>query len=163
MSVHVFSGGASRHSLQFMRMSPEDVPEVVAIEYAVYPFPWTAGNFLDSIKSGYESWTLRDASDQNRLLAYFLLMQAVDESHLLNITVHPDHNGRGLGRILLDKVTELARAGNMHGVLLEVRPSNIRALQIYLRYGFTRIGVRRNYYPAADNQREDAIVMRLPV
>ena len=163
MSGDVFAGGESWHPLQLMRMVPEDVPDVVAIEYAVYPFPWTVGNFLDSIKSGYESWILRDARHQNRLLAYFLMMQAVDESHLLNITVHPDHSGRGLGRTLLDKVTELARASNMHSVLLEVRPSNIRALQIYLRYGFTRIGVRRNYYPAADNQREDAIVMRLSI
>ncbi|MDO8299496.1 ribosomal protein S18-alanine N-acetyltransferase [Lacisediminimonas sp.] len=149
--------------LHLQRMSPDDLPEVLEIEYAVYPFPWTHGNFLDSIKSGYESWILRDTSDQNRLLAYFLVMQAVDESHLLNITVHPEYNGRGFGRYLLDKVTALARASGMHAVLLEVRPSNIRALRIYLRYGFSRIGVRRNYYPAPDNQREDAIVMRLPL
>ena len=152
------AGGADT---QLLRMSADDLVEVVAIESAAYPFPWTHGNFLDSIKSGYETWILRDGGDGGRLLGYFLMMHAVDESHLLNITVDPGYHGRGLGRLMLDKVSALARQAGTSGVLLEVRTSNLRALQIYLRYGYVRIGVRRNYYPAPANQREDAIVMRL--
>jgi ribosomal-protein-alanine N-acetyltransferase len=51
----------------------------------------------------------------------------------------------------------------MESVLLEVRPSNTRALEIYERYGFKQIGRRKGYYPAADGQREDAIVMRFGI
>lgn len=147
--------------LRFAPMQVEDMAEVLAIEYRLYPYPWTRGNFLDSLYSGYQTWTLRDAS--HALVGYFLMMPAVDEAHLLNITAHHDRQGQGIGRLLLDKVVELARGTGMNFVLLEVRPSNARALAVYQRYGFSQIGVRKNYYPAAHDTREDAIVMRLPV
>lgn len=148
-------------ALRFGPMQVEDVDQVMAIENLVYPFPWTRGNFLDSIRSGYETAVLRDAN--SRLVAYFLVMLAVDEAHLLNITVRAELQGRGLGRFLLDRVIELARQKNMSSVLLEVRPSNQRALDVYTRYGFSSIGRRKDYYPAANCTREDAIVMRLPL
>jgi ribosomal-protein-alanine N-acetyltransferase len=66
----------------------------------------------------------------------------------------------GLGRYLLDRIVERARAQGMESILLEVRPTNERALQVYKRYGFTEIGRRKGYYPAHEGQREDAIVMR---
>lgn len=145
----------------FAPMAVEDLGEVQAIEDSVYPHPWTRGNFLDSLYSGYETWTLRDAS--GKLIGYFLLMPALDEAHLLNITVHGDLHGQGIGRGLLDKVVQVSRSKNMRSVLLEVRPSNARALAVYVHYGFVRIGLRKAYYPAADGRREDAIVMRLPL
>lgn len=140
-------------------MQVDDLPEVVAIENDVYPYPWSRGNFLDSLYSGYETWTLRDAA--GALAGYFLMMFAVDEAHLLNITVRRGLHGKGLGRMQLDKVIALARERGMTSVLLEVRPSNLRALAVYKRYGFVQIGIRKGYYPAAGNMREDAIVMRI--
>lgn len=145
--------------LYFYRMQPSDISDVLAIENDLYPFPWTRGNFLDSINSGYETWILRD--DTQALTGYFLLMPAVDEAHLLNITVHRDLHGRGIGLLLLDKAKAITLERRLHAMLLEVRPSNVRAERIYERYGFSRIGVRKGYYPAPDNQREDAIVMKL--
>jgi ribosomal-protein-alanine N-acetyltransferase len=145
--------------LNFSRMRAEDLPDVLLIEYDVYPHPWTRGNFLDSISSGYETWVVRLGS---RMAGYFLLMPAVDEAHLLNITVHPQMQGRRVGRVLLDKVVELARDKGMRSILLEVRPSNRRALAIYKHCKFAEIGLRKNYYPAF-NGKEDAIVMRLAI
>jgi ribosomal-protein-alanine N-acetyltransferase len=147
-------------SLRFFRMRAQDLPDVLLIEYDVYPHPWTRGNFVDSLSSGYETWVLRTAS--NALAGYFLLMPAVDEAHLLNITVHPELQGQHIGRTMLNKVIELAREKGMRSILLEVRPSNRRALAIYKHCGFVEIGLRRNYYPAYSG-REDAIVMRLSV
>lgn len=146
---------------RFARMQVDDLPEVLAIENDVYPHPWTRGNFLDSMYSGYETWTLREES--GALAGYFLLMLAVDEGHLLNISVRRDLHGQGIGRILLARVMEVAREKNMQSVLLEVRPSNTRARAVYERYGFVQIGVRKGYYPAAEGRREDAIVMRFKV
>lgn len=143
---------------RFSMMRVTDVEDVVAVERDAYPFPWTRGNFLDSLDSGYEAWVLRDSQD--RLLAYFLLMYVVEEVHLLNITVRPDVQGQGLGSKLLDKVMALARDATMPAVLLEVRPSNQHALSVYRHLGFEQIGMRKNYYPAAGAAREDAIVMR---
>lgn len=145
-------------SMHFQRMHVDDLADVLVIENAVYPFPWTRGNFLDSLYSGYDAWLLREASGQ--LAGYFLLMTAVDEGHLLNISVRRDLHGKGLGRMQLGKVVAICREKGMSSVLLEVRPSNQRALAVYLRYGFVQIGKRKGYYPAANGTREDAIVMR---
>ena len=145
--------------LAFAPMNVRDVEEVVRIENDAYPFPWTRGNFLDSLANRYQAWVLREADE--RLAGYFLLMSAVDDVHLLNITVRPDLHGQGIGRYLLNKVCELAEAAGIYRVLLEVRPSNQHALAVYRHAGFQMIGIRKKYYPAAGSSREDAIVMRL--
>ena len=147
--------------VRFSHMREDDVPSVLRIEQAAYPFPWTGGNFLDSIRSGYLCRVARD--DRREIVGYFLMMMALDEAHLLNITVDPALHRRGYGLALLAHANDCARDKGMRSVMLEVRPSNHRALAIYERYGFTRIGVRRNYYPAPDNTRENAIVMKAPL
>ena len=145
--------------LRFAPMRANDIDEVARIEQDAYPFPWTRGNFLDSLASGYGAWVAREAD--GRIAGYFLLMDAVDDAHLLNITVRPDLQGQGIGRRLLDRVCLLAHASGTPAVLLEVRPSNRHALAVYRHVGFREIGQRKNYYPAAGQAREDAIVMRL--
>ena len=161
MNLTQSSGAQLFHGAPFVLepMQQGDIEQVLAIESIVYPHPWTRGNFLDSLASGYEAWVARETNF--RLVGYFLAMQVVDEMHLLNISIRADLQGRGFGRMLLDRVAALARANGMTSILLEVRPSNLRALSVYERYGFVRIGLRRGYYPAASNMREDAIVMRL--
>jgi len=144
--------------LTYAPMVVGDIDEVFALETSVYPHPWTRGNFVDSLSSGYNCWVLRDAAGQ--LVGYFLLMAVVDEAHLLNVAVAKERQREGLGRYLLDKIAACARGLTMESILLEVRPSNLRALKIYETYGFSEIGRRRAYYPAHNGQREDAIVMR---
>jgi [ribosomal protein S18]-alanine N-acetyltransferase len=146
-------------SMQLESMRKDDLEAVLAIEYAIYPFPWTRGNFVDSIESGYEARVLRDSAGV--VLGYFLMMLAIDEAHLLNITVRSDLQGKGIGRFLLDKVKAIARLNTMQALLLEVRPSNQRALSVYHKAGFMKIGTRKSYYPASGNAREDAFVMKL--
>ena len=145
--------------LVYAPMVVGDVDDVYALETSVYPHPWTRGNFVDSLSSGYHCWVLRDGG--GALVGYFLLMTAVDEAHLLNLAVARERQGEGLGRYLLDKVCACARGLSMESILLEVRPTNLRALKVYKTYGFGEIGRRRAYYPAHHGQREDAIVMRL--
>jgi ribosomal-protein-alanine N-acetyltransferase len=147
--------------LNYEPMQQSDLGDVLGLEESVYPHPWSMGNFTDSLSSNYESWVLRDQDGD--LLGYFLLMAIVDEAHLLNVAVSADKQGQGLGRFLLNQAVACARGLGMTSVLLEVRPSNTRALEIYERYGFKHIGRRKGYYPAANQQREDAIVMRFEV
>ena len=145
-------------SVSLEAMQADDLPAVLEIENAVYPHPWSRTNFLDSLCSGHEAWVLRDGNGV--LLGYFLIMLIMDEAHLLNISVRGDLHGRGIGRLLLDKVAQMARDKGLASILLEVRPSNARAIMLYERFGFVQIGRRKGYYPAADNAREDAVVMR---
>jgi ribosomal-protein-alanine N-acetyltransferase len=147
--------------LQYEPMQASDLEQVLALEESVYPYPWSMANFVDSLNSQYEAWVLRDRDGY--LLGYFLLMAIVDEAHLLNVAVSAEKQGQGLGRFLLNQSVACARGLGMESMLLEVRPSNTRALQIYERYGFKQIGRRKGYYPAANQQREDAVVMRFKV
>lgn len=156
-----FSGTGLTPDLQALviqAMQEADLEQVMAIENSVYPYPWTRGNFTDSLASGYEAWVAREPNF--RLAGYFLAMPVVDEMHLLNISVRADLQGKGLGLLLLDRVAGMSREQGMTSILLEVRPSNRRALSVYERYGFVRIGLRKAYYPAGGQTREDAIVMR---
>lgn len=145
-------------TLDLAPMVAADVDEVCALENSVFPHPWSRANFLDSLASGYDAWVLRGPGAE--LAGYFLVMYAYDEAHLLDVAVAAGRQGQGLGRYLLDKVAEHARRHGMLSILLEVRPSNERALKVYEQYGFNEIGRRKGYYPAHEGKREDAIVMR---
>ena len=139
-------------------MRLQDLAEVLAIEEVAYEFPWTHGNFVDSLRAGHSAWTMRDES--GRMIAYAVVMMALDEAHLLNLTVAPACQRFGFGWRMLEAMAENARGYGARTMLLEVRPSNSAAQSMYARYGFVRIGIRRGYYPARDG-REDAIVMRV--
>jgi ribosomal-protein-alanine N-acetyltransferase len=140
-------------------MVADDVDEVHALECSVFPHPWSRANFVDSLASGYDAWVLREEGG-GQLAGYFLLMYALDEAHLLDVAVAGARQGAGVGRLLLDRIAARARAMGMESILLEVRPSNERALQVYQRHGYAEIGRRKGYYPAHEGRREDAIVMR---
>jgi ribosomal-protein-alanine N-acetyltransferase len=129
------------------------------VEARAYSFPWSRGNFLDSLRSGHVSELL--ATQAEVLLGYYVAMPGVDELHLLNITVVPDFQRCGLGRVLLDRLEWQARQRGLAAIWLEVRASNTRARYLYGARGFVEQGIRRGYYPAAGSRREDAVVMKL--
>lgn len=140
-------------------MRAADLDDVQEIEVLAYDFPWTRGNFVDSLHAGYEAWLLCDEHDQ--VLGYLVAMAGVDEMHLLNITVAPGEQGQGHARWMLDALVAHCRSQRASMLWLEVRTSNARARALYQRYGFREIGLRRGYYPAAFDRREDAVVMSL--
>jgi ribosomal-protein-alanine N-acetyltransferase len=143
--------------LSAMRLAHVD--EVLALETHAYSFPWTRGNFVDSLVAGYTAEVLRDDADE--LIGYFIAMAGVQEMHLLNLAVAPAHQGRGHGRYMLDQLVERCRDAEALMLWLEVRQSNHGARRLYERYGFVDVGMRRGYYPAAMGRREDAVVMSL--
>ena len=138
-------------------MVTRDLDTVLAIEAGAYAFPWSRGNFIDSLAAGYHAQVLAGADAG--LVGYFVAMPGVDEMHLLNITVAPAWQGQGLARTMLDALDAHCRARRLAMLWLEVRESNHRARALYARRGFSEVGLRRGYYPAAFAKREDAIVM----
>jgi ribosomal-protein-alanine N-acetyltransferase len=98
---------------------------------------------------------------EDSLLGYFVAMPGVQEVHLLNITVDPDYQRQGWGVMMLDALSIWSRGQDAKWLWLEVRASNLRAINVYQRYGFKRVGERKNYYPLQVGQREHAVVMSL--
>jgi [ribosomal protein S18]-alanine N-acetyltransferase len=129
---------------------------VMAVERAAYPWPWNEGNMNDSIAQGHDCQQLVDGQ---ALLGYYVAMRGVDEVHLLNITVAPRYRQQGWARVMLDDLADASRARGAQWLWLEVRVSNARAIEVYERYGFRRINLRKAYYPLDGLTREDALVM----
>lgn len=140
---------------QLRDMDWADVDAVLHIEQQVHSHPWTRGNFNDSLASGYLCKVYEAA---NEIVGYAVLMPALDEVHLLDISIAGAYQRKGLGKKLLGEMLALARTLKFERVILEVRASNAAAIGLYRAAGFSEIGMRRGYYPAGHG-REDAIVM----
>jgi ribosomal-protein-alanine N-acetyltransferase len=141
------------------QMTTDQLDAVMAVEDDAYPFPWTRGNFVDSLAAGHSARTLW--APDGRLLGYFVAMAGVDEMHLLNITVAPQVQGQGHAGRLFSALTALCTRRHLAELWLEVRISNVVARAIYAHWGFVQVGVRKGYYPAPRGRREDAAVMSL--
>lgn len=142
-----------------LRLEPLLAPQlnqVLHIEARAYDHPWKREHFLDALHCGYQAQMLLA---QDVVVGYFVAMQGVGEAHLLNITVAPEHQGRGYARYLLEMLNHWARAVQAQRVWLEVRVSNARAIHVYEAHGYQRVNVRKGYYPGFGNTREDALVM----
>ena len=133
----------------------EDIDIVLDIERQSNPFPWTIKNFKDCIEQGYYSLVLKEAK---QVIGFAILSVSTEESHLLNIGLTSSRRGQGLGRELLEKMIMAAEVMGSKKIFLEVRVSNIIAIDLYKASGFKEIGLRKNYYRIKDG-REDAILM----
>ena len=143
------------HALRVMTVQLLDA--VLAIEVQAYTFPWTRGNFIDSLAANYLARVL--LAEDGELIGYFVAMQGFEEMHLLNLTVAARHQGQGHAHRLLAELYALCASCSATAVWLEVRESNERARALYGREGFVEAGRRRDYYPAPQGRHEDAILM----
>jgi ribosomal-protein-alanine N-acetyltransferase len=168
MVDHLDSGNEAE--LSFLPMQPVDLDEVLKIESVSHIHPWTKGNFSDSLAAGHWAYCVRPQVDQvvsgsyldpKILWAYCILFPAVDELHLLNITVSPQLRKLGIGRRMMSAIEGVSAQQKIPRIILEVRPTNTAAVTLYQTLGYEQIGVRKNYYPvdSETGKREDALVM----
>ena len=143
--------------LNYRPMGLDDVERIVEIEHEIYPFPWTRGNFADSLNAGYNCWISRMDAE---ITGYGVMMVAAGEAHLLNLGIAAPWQRQGMGRQFLCHLADVAREHHAEIMLLEVRTSNLAARSLYAKSGFKVLTIRKNYYPAA-NGREDAMLMEL--
>jgi ribosomal-protein-alanine N-acetyltransferase len=139
-------------------MQQEDLPQVMAIEEAVYPFPWTPGIFRDCLRVGYCCWVLQ--LDET-VIGYGVMSVVIDESHILNLCIDPKWQRNGLGNKMIRRLLKIARQHGAETAFLEVRSSNQAALKLYQELGFVEVGQRKDYYPSVNQGRENALVMSL--
>ncbi|NJD55763.1 MAG: ribosomal-protein-alanine N-acetyltransferase [Nitrospirae bacterium] len=137
-------------------MLPEDVPEVLAIEQVAFTTPWSGTLFMNEI---YKPLSLpKVARAGGRIVGYICANQVLDEGHILNVTVHPEHRGQGMAREMVRHIVGLLEERSCSVIYLEVRVSNEAALRMYERAGFRMITVRKRYYTSPE---EDAVIMAL--
>lgn len=135
-------------------MREGDIAAIVRIESACHPDPWPEAALRDELQTPVSTQTvLRDGPD---VVAYLVTWLVADEVTILNVTVAPSHQRRGLARRLLTDALAAAHAAGARLALLEVRASNAAARALYASLGFHEAGVRRGYY---EQSGEDAILM----
>lgn len=143
--------------LHYRRMRAADLAEVSHLEKSLYAFPWSLGNFRDSVNAGYDCWVVTHGE---MVIGYAVLMIALDEAHLLNFAVAAEWQNQGIGRAFLGHMVQVAKQAGCLIVYLEVRPSNLPARHLYRTAGFQQIAIRPDYYPAVSG-REDALFLGL--
>ncbi|RLB16838.1 MAG: ribosomal-protein-alanine N-acetyltransferase [Deltaproteobacteria bacterium] len=132
------------------------VQEILAIERVSFPSPWTSEAFREEVQRSFSSlWAL---TDNQELVGYICFWALAGELHLMNIAVHPQRRGEGLGRMLIDRMITAGICEGIDCVFLEVRPSNTPARKLYRQVGFREVGRRAKYY---SDTGEDAILMAL--
>lgn len=140
---------------QLRPMRGADVRGMLRVENQVYEFPWTEVIFQDCLRAGY---VCRVFATDDAVVGYGIMSVGAGECHLLNLTIHPEYQRRGLGHQLIESLLEFARQHKVRMAFLEARQSNVDACRLYLELGFNEIGVRKNYYPAR-NGREHAVIL----
>jgi [ribosomal protein S18]-alanine N-acetyltransferase len=139
------------------RLDPEaDLDAIVEIERASFSTPWTAEMFRWELRNTDVSATYVLRTPDRTIAAFCCVWTVLDELHINNVAVRPGLRRRGFAATLLERVIEEATRQGAAKATLEVRRSNIAALRLYDRLGFTVSGVRPNYY---SNPVEDALIL----
>ena len=136
-------------------MELADLDDVLDIERRSYDYPWSPGIFRDCLRAGYSCLVI-DADDC--VQGYGIFQFAAGEAHILNICTDPRCRRQGLARQMLHGLFAAMENMGTETVYLEVRPSNVAAVALYLDEGFNEIGTRHAYY-RSKNGREDALIM----
>lgn len=151
------------HRYRVRLMRPADLPAVEAIDRLSFRVPWPPGAFARELSQGSSVLWVAEAigeGGESEVVGMLALWPVLDEAHIATVAVHPQHRGRGVGKMLLATAVDFARTQGFKTVTLEVRVSNLRAQRLYRRFGFQVVGRRYGYY---NDNHEDALIMTLKI
>ncbi len=134
-------------------MRNDDVPVVAVLEREIYPQPWSPRVFYDELSGANRRYFVAETEDEG-IVGYGGLMLVEEDAHITNLAVAPGARKRRTGTRLMLALVETALDEGVRHLTLEVRVSNVSARDLYQRFGFAPVGLRKHYY--AD---EDALVM----
>jgi len=136
-----------------------DLDSIMSIERRAHEHPWAESIMVRYLNKPQTVWVLEHES---LIYAYGVVTVIAGEAELLMIAVHPDSQGNGYGRLLMDFLITHIKARAAERFFLEVRESNLAAISLYESLEFCQSGCRNNYYPTA-NGREDALMYCLEI
>jgi ribosomal-protein-alanine N-acetyltransferase len=137
------------------RMSLMDLDRVYAMEKDIFPTPWPQRAFKEEMLN--ESFSIPLVVEHlGKVVGYSVSWIVVDELHIGNVAIVPEHRRRGVSETMLMKLLRMAAKAGLRVAHLEVRRSNHSAIALYQKLGFEVVGIRKGYY---DNNKEDALLM----
>ncbi len=150
-------------------MQSHDLTQVLSIEANAQASPWGRLSFEESLTKQHCCRIVEVFSElesaptilkQSEIIAYHVVCAIEEELHILNVVVAPQYHGLGLGHMLMDDIVKIAKKQSLAKIFLEVRASNQVAQDLYIKWQFKQIGLRKEYYrpTTADRTREDALI-----
>jgi ribosomal-protein-alanine N-acetyltransferase len=135
-------------------MLSKDLDQIITIEKVCFSTPWSKGSFENELKNEFAYYQC--AEIEGKIVGYMGMWRVVDECHITNVAILPEYRKRGIAGMLIQKMVGICRSSEISAMTLEVRVSNIPAINLYKKYGFYSVGKRPNYYTRPV---EDALIM----
>ena len=142
--------------MMIRRMEKRDLLQVEAIETALFSDAWSEQGFEDTLNSPYVISLVAIDEAEDTILGYIIMYVSFEEGEISNVAVAKSAQNRGIGSALMQAILEKGLEESVTRFILEVRVSNTPAIALYKKFGFTEIGIRRDFY---EKPREDALVM----
>ena len=139
----------------FTKMNETHVLQIAELEKICFSDPWSETSIASELNNKLSLWMV--AIDNEKVVGYVGSQTVLGETDMMNIAVHPDYRKQGIGTALFVGLIGALELRGSHSLMLEVRASNISAISVYEKLGFSEVGRRKNYYR---NPKEDALIMR---
>ncbi len=135
-------------------MRNDDLDQITEIEKTCFSLPWSKISFEQELKN--ELAYYQCAEEKSKIMGYMGMWRILDECHITNVAVLPEYRNKGIATLLIDKMIEICKCSEIKYMTLEVRQSNLPAINLYEKFGFVSVGKRPRYYMKPI---EDAIIM----
>lgn len=136
-------------------MNAAHVAQIAQLEKICFSDPWSEKSVASELNNPLALWLT--AVEGERVTGYIGSQTVMDETDMMNVAVHPDFRRRGIAEALVNELVARLKSRGSRCLTLEVRVSNLSAITLYEKLGFSQIGRRKNYYR---NPREDALILR---
>ena len=141
--------------MEIRMMKKEDILQLAELEKRCFSDPWSVSAFEYELKNPLSVWLVAAEGDQ--VAGYVGSQTVIDESDMMNIAVAPAYRRQGIAEKLISMLIVQLKDRGSYSLTLEVRASNIPAIGLYQKLGFSQVGRRPNYYR---NPKEDALILR---
>ena len=136
-------------------VSLEHIAEINELEKLCFSLPWSRQALISQLPDDMHMF-IAAIGDDGQVLGYVGMMYVLDEGYISNVAVSPEHRRLGIADALINALIDRANEKDLSFVTLEVRKSNAPAIELYIKNGFSEVGLRKNYYTKPT---EDAILM----
>ena len=141
--------------MKYVLMHEAHAQAVAELEKVCFNDPWSVNSILSEVHNPLSCWYV--AMDEDRLVGYIGSQSVLGWADMMNLAVHPDYRGKGIGEQLVNMLIDYLMNHGVSCLTLEVRVSNTPARGLYEKLGFVEVGRRPNYYR---NPKEDALILR---
>lgn len=146
--------------MKIRKMTQDDVPYVYNLDCEVCEVPWSEKTFFDCVAVGYSCFVVEE---NEKILGFFIASIKNDIVNLLNIAVAKESQGKGIASLMIQYLIKYMKEKGAKEVHLEVRKSNQAAINLYEKFGFVKVGIRKDYYNVdkEKKEKEDAVLFTL--